>query len=245
MQYGFYGDNINISQCTRCGYPLEKGNKFCTRCGSDIRKDVSFSRVDNPMQINTMNYYNQQMDDNITFQNRVKVNYYAKQGVMPEDVKPVVRNPVANNGADNKIVNINLTNLIVSAICVVLWLVAPFEALNLFDLGDQPSAFQLFADKDLFVLVELNQTTAYWSALFSIIAIVVCFVATLAKADHICHDFAIVGVMPMIYEVILTFTNIDESDGIDLFMEIFGIGYWSIMILFFVLICNSRRKNYD
>lgn len=126
--------------------------------------------------------------------------------------------------------------LVIILICAVLWLVAPFVAVNLLTVGDQPTALQFITD-DILYIGDLADSAAFWAAIGSMIGIIVCFICTLAKKNTATRVMAIITEVPMAFSVVETL-NWAGGDVEDVF-EIAGFGFWGILLLMLVVIVTS------
>ncbi len=135
--------------------------------------------------------------------------------------------------------NKNIYCLISLVVCVVLWLSAPFVAINILTFGDQPTALQLVMD-DVSYIGNLTSTFAFWAALASFVGIIICLVSTIINANTAICVSAIVSecflLFTLLYAIILF--------GIKGIFEIFGVGFWGIFVLLLVvIIVNILRPN--
>lgn len=135
--------------------------------------------------------------------------------------------------------NYRLIRLISIIICAILWLVAPFIAINLLTLGDQPSALQFIMD-DITYIGELTESPAFWAAVSSLGGIVVCFICEIVKKPTVSRITAVVAEIPMVLAMVNAFRWAD-GDMEDLF-DMLGVGFWGIFLLFLVVILVGEKK---
>ncbi len=132
-------------------------------------------------------------------------------------------------------------NLLIIAMIIiaVLWVFAPFAAVNIATLDDQPSAFRLLTG-NFFYLGSLVRSPCFWSALLSSICIIICFVCELKNKNKAVKIVAILAELPMIASVLYGIGWIID-DPITHFAEIFGFGFWGIFFLFLVIFFASKQ----
>lgn len=115
--------------------------------------------------------------------------------------------------------------------CILLWIGAPFAAINILTLGEQPTALQLMQG-DVLYLGELSEAPQAWAALISIIGIVICAISTIAAANKVTRTVAILTELPMILVLI---AMLDWADDAEELMEALGLGFWGISVLLLIV----------
>lgn len=124
--------------------------------------------------------------------------------------------------------NISIVCLLLLIGCVLIWAMAPFVAVNLLTMNNQPSALQLVM-KDVLILGDLTQTPAYLAALLSILGIVVCLITTCVAANKVTLGFALATELP------LGWVLLEYADYLEYADEWFGIGFWGIIVIMLVV----------
>lgn len=124
--------------------------------------------------------------------------------------------------------------LIAIVICAILWFAAPFMAVNLFTMGNQPTALQLVTN-DVFALGDITETPAFWAAVISIAGIAICLIGILAKKRILTCIFAVLTDAALVLLVLMMETDL---------ADVIGLGYIGIVILLLVVICFApgRKK---
>lgn len=134
--------------------------------------------------------------------------------------------------------NRNALCIVCMVICAALWAFAPFVAINLLTMGDQPSALDFITDNILYI-GELTESLAFWAAVGSLIGIIICFFCATAKKRSAVHTTAILTELPMLCLIIEMFLWADDMEE---FSEVFGFGFWCILVLFLVVIAASGKN---
>lgn len=135
---------------------------------------------------------------------------------------------------------INILNLTILVICVFLWISAPFVAITLFSLGNQPTALQLLTRDNLIVVGKLTETMAFWSSVATLIGIVGCTIGTARKSDKLSRGCGLISLTSMI----LTFLDVLVWVGGDIkcVFDALGYGYWIMCVLFLTIIFRSKNE---
>lgn len=125
--------------------------------------------------------------------------------------------------------------------CAFLWFTAPFIAINILSIGDQPTAFQLVTG-DVFVIGDVTQTTAFIAAVASIIGTIVCFISEATSSHNITRAIAIITEIPIGLALFDTLGWFDYVDDFSSVIDVLGVGFWGIMILFLIVIFLSGNS---
>ena len=135
---------------------------------------------------------------------------------------------------------IRIPSLVVIVICAILWFSAPFVAVNLATLGNQPSALQLITG-DFLHIGDLSDLPAYWAAVFSIGGIIVCFICDIVKRFVISRIVAAVAEIPMIPVMVDAYLWADgDMEGP---FNRLGVGFLGIFLLFLVVIFTAGTNH--
>lgn len=139
---------------------------------------------------------------------------------------------------------INLICLTAIIICAILWFAAPFLAVNVLTLGNQPSGLQFIMGNTTYP-GNLVGLTSFGAAIASLIGIILIFLCTLIKKDNASHIIAILMEIPMLVAFIdlLIWAADDPGDTFSMIIKAVGIGFWGIFALFFIIILATRRKD--
>lgn len=139
---------------------------------------------------------------------------------------------------------INLICLAAIIICAILWFAAPFLAVNVLTLGNQPSGLQFIMGNTTYP-GNLIGLTSFGAAIASLIGIILIFLCTLIKKDNASHIIAILMEIPMLVAFIdlLIWAADDPGDTFSMIIKAVGIGFWGIFALFFIVILATRRKD--
>lgn len=153
----------------------------------------------------------------------------------PDDIsinqKPVTK---SNTKLYPRLMTIPLLALL---ICVVLWFVAPFIAVNHLTMGDQPSAFQLVTD-DVTLLGDVADTIAFKAAVISMIGIITCFICAFCKKGTALRVISALTAVISIGIVFYTLSRTRYDFG-----DMFGFGYIGICLLFLVACFTTVKKH--
>lgn len=132
-------------------------------------------------------------------------------------------------------------SLIALIICAILWFTAPFIAVNILTLGDQPSALQFITDQIAYI-GDLTESPSFWAAVLSIVGIVLCFFCTIGNKKTATRIIAILTEIPL---AIVLFRTISWVDDIKEFAAVIGLGFWWIFaLLFMVIIANGKNARW-
>ena len=126
--------------------------------------------------------------------------------------------------------------LIVLVICLILWFAAPFMAVNLLTMGDQPTALQLITN-DVMIIGKITETNAFWGAVISLIGLVVCLICTIFKKNAATRVIAIItaSIMALLFATMLNSSYYEPTD-------VTGFGYIGIFVLLIITAILSSGK---
>lgn len=226
--------------CENCGAALQDSAKFCSSCGSsceivEAEKKVKFCEICGAKLESDDLFCPECGEPCCTLEE------YENRQVGPfESVEAKVSIPSGGDNAESSS-SINYLCLILLVGCAILWFTAPFAAINLLTMGDQPTALQLVMD-DVTYIGELTETSAFWAAVTSIIGIIVCLISTIASTNGVTRFVAILTELPLAWAM---FEMINWADDIEELFEALGPGFWGIFILLFIVACASGKRNKD
>ena len=136
--------------------------------------------------------------------------------VLPEEPVPTWEKPRYR---------INFISLALIIVCLVLWVLVPFMAVNHYTLGAQPTALALLLDNVNYV-GELTDALAYWMAIISAAGLVLCLACVVLKSRFVTRVLAVVTLVP----VAVTIVNVARwADDLQDFFDFFGIAFWGIL----------------
>lgn len=192
--------------------------KFCDQCGEKLEDDVEFC------------YYCGEPCPTLE--------EHEKRSVDPSE--SAEDNASTSNHDDDPASSssINYLCLILLIGCAILWFTAPFIAINLLTLGDQPTALQLVMD-DVTYIGELTETSAFWAAIVSIIGILICLISTLASSYTTTRIVAAITELPMLLAM---FEMMVWADDLEELFEALGLGFWGVFILLLVVVFTSKSN---
>lgn len=127
---------------------------------------------------------------------------------------------------------VNYFALVLVICCAVLWVAAPFMAVNLLTLEDQPTALQLILD-DVPYLGDLYEADAFRLAAAIAGGIVICFVAVLCKSGAVPRLGGGASLAMMGWEVYRVYEAFEDPEAI---AQFFGFGFFAIAAGFLLLL---------
>lgn len=214
--------------CKRCNASIPDDSKFCTNCGSRVTSEVgtsggfAFKKAGDlaPSCANSTEKTAAGAPQKIyiTLEDTRRVTLIEE----PSCEKVEVQAPSA----------IDYVALGITIVAFVLWLVGPFEAVNLLTLNNQPTALELL-QSDVWYLGDISDSKAYQAALASIVGIAVCFICVLAKSKNLTRIVAAGALIPLLMAFIEWVQWMDDIEDLTV---IFGAGYWGVVICLLVLL---------
>ena len=134
--------------------------------------------------------------------------------------------------------------LIAIILSAVLWLFAPFMAINLATLDEQPAALQ-YVLGNVFVIGNLYRSPTFISAVTALISIIICFICILSSKMTLARIIAAIPLFPMLYAI---YYFVEWFEEYDIIFHAFGFGYWFILILLLVILFfggnNKTQSDY-
>lgn len=122
-------------------------------------------------------------------------------------------------------------------ICAFLWFAAPFIAVNLLTLGDQPTGLQFITD-DIDYIGEMTESPTFWCTVAALIGIVICFILIILKKTRGTLIAALLTEIALMVAFVNAFNWVVLDEEEDLF-DAFGAGFWGIAILILIVILLS------
>lgn len=132
--------------------------------------------------------------------------------------------------------------LILIIVSAALWVTAPFVAINLLTIGEQPTALQLITD-DVTYIGELSESPAFWAAVISLAGIVVCFICIVMGKLYATRIIAIITEIPLMWSLVDTIMWA-KNEGEKIYY-INGFGFWGILLLLIVVIAFAKNNKLE
>ena len=132
--------------------------------------------------------------------------------------------------------SMRVASLTLILISMLLWLVAPFMAVNIATLDNQPSALRILVN-DVTLIGDILGTDAFWVACISVIGIVISAICALAKRNGAMRAFLIITCCAMMMDLVFNFAQEYTV------WRLIGFGYFAILVLLFIatLVSVERR----
>lgn len=133
----------------------------------------------------------------------------------------------------------NIISLSLTIVALLLWFFAPFMAINILTLENQPTALELLRD-DVTYIGDLVKTDTYKIAIAAIIGICICMLGIILKSKIGTRIVAGLTLLPLLKGFL---NAIQITDNFEDFCMFFGISYWGIcVILIIVLILGGKSQ---
>ena len=220
-----------MKYCTACGTPLEDDAKFCMECGEKCEPDLSGFKA-RPLHVETAGEVDIRAKKICTYCGTLLLHEAA---FCSECGKPCCKVENQDKQAKNGIGLKKPLLLILLGVCAILWLAAPFIAVNLLTFGNQPTALQFITD-DIIYLVNIKESSAYWAAVVSLAGIILCFFFVTRENYKATCVIAIFTEIPM---AIALYEGLQWSyNG-----GVLGMGFWGIAILLLIVILVSLARD--
>lgn len=114
---------------------------------------------------------------------------------------------------------------------VVLWVVAPFAAINLLTIDNQPTAYEVFANKNIRYIGNIRESDAYACAGFALAGFVGCFIGFFFKKYWV----ALISSGGSVYGFLQIMGEVSPHS----YEDLFGIGFWGVVgVLLVLFICS-------
>ena len=130
----------------------------------------------------------------------------------------------------------NVIGIALLLICLVLWFSAPFLAINMMTLDDQPTASELFGE-ELTQYFDLSESPAYWVAIGVMAAVVLGLIFALMGKSGMMRLMALLGELPILWGIWQMYM---WTEGNQFFMDTMGFGFWGIAVLLAVVFLFGR-----
>ena len=159
-----------------------------------------------------------------------------RMGYLPDQATEGLRLWVARiKGLAGKVKRINYMHSGFKSICLVLlsqaeflWFAAPFAAVNLATVNDQPAALR-FITGNIPFSGDLAETSAYWAAVLSLCGIILCILCTVYQLNLLTCACAVLTEIPLAVAFVDVYRWADGDFG-DI-TRCLGMGFWGIVLL--------------
>ena len=218
--------------CNKCNASIPDDSKFCTKCGSKLIPGAETSSGNPFKMAGDLSFESPAVETVVSAPQKVEI-FTPEVSPQTSKIERIEEVPTHEEKKEVRPESaINYVSLGVTIVCLILWLVGPFMAVNLLTWGDQPTALELLQDEVLY-LGDLSDSIAFQAALASIIGIAVCFICVLAKSKNVTRIAAACTLLPLLKGFIDVSQWVDDAEE---FIEFFGIGYWGIAVCLVVLL---------
>lgn len=122
---------------------------------------------------------------------------------------------------------INFISLGLLVVCIALWVLMPFMAVNIDTLSAQPTALDVLLDNVAYT-GNLTDALAYWMAIVTVTGLVLCVACVVLKSRIVTRILAALTAGTFVVSIV----NVAKwAVDIREFFEFFGIGFWVILVL--------------
>lgn len=132
----------------------------------------------------------------------------------------------------------NVMGIALLLICLCLWFSAPFLAINMLTLDDQPTASELFGE-ELTQYFDLSESPVYWVAIGVMAAVVLGLVFALMGKSGMMRLMALLGELPILWGIWQMYM---WTEGNQFFMDTMGSGFWGMAILLAAVVVFGSMK---
>lgn len=238
--------------CKKCGHKLNDTAKFCPHCGDKIIKSTKLEtnaaevsglpteKLEEQEKLRSEKAPDEEKmpfalsDDADMWEDgeatRVFVHTRPTQKDLPVQVlSPTKAQIPPPQRASQALLLTKGLRLILLFLCTILWLFAPFVAINLLSFYNQPTAFQILSGQTIY-LGSIIKSTGFWAAAFSLAAIGTGFITIQNPRRSMARIMGILNELVMGIVLIENFAWM--KDGLHGYL---GAGFWGIFAAFLVL----------
>lgn len=227
-----------MMKCEKCGGLISEDSAFCPLCGGKVAAGSNSSCPAGFMKAGNLT-------DSVHQSDAVETSPVPIAVTFPKEDRRTSAAPLSGDNAvpfqspnQSTAHAINFFSLMLIVVCLVAWFSAPFMAINILTLGDQPTALELLQE-DVIYIGDLKKTEAYEAAMVSIIGISICAVCVLCESAVFTRVVAACTLYPISKNIIDAMRLVDNSEEVQYF---FGAAYWIIFAsLILILIFGGRR----
>lgn len=224
--------------CKKCNAVIEADSSFCSACGAKVEIDTSFNpsaafKMAGDLSNDSVGKPKVHREPDPVVVSVPYEDRAISEKLLSEDS---TYNPIECNKPNS---SINFISLALVVICAIVWLTAPFMAVNYYTFGDQPTALELLQDEVTYI-GDLEESAAYKAAMISIIGLALCLVCVLCKSRIITRIAAAGTLIPLTKTIIDVMQWADDTEE---FMDFFGAAYWCIVVgLVIVAFLGGRMR---
>lgn len=225
--------------CKKCNAVIHDDSSFCSACGAKVEGETSYKPSSALKKAGNLS------DDtggSLTVHKEhdpVAVGVFNEDRLISEKLFEEDSEHTSDDCNNKPNSSINYISLVLVVICAIVWLTAPFMAVNYYTFGDQPTALELLQDEVTYI-GELSESAAYKAAVISIIGLALCLVCVLCKSCVVTRLIAAGTLIPLTKTIIDVMRWADDSEE---FMEFFGTAYWCIVVgLLLVMFLGGRMR---
>lgn len=111
--------------------------------------------------------------------------------------------------------------ILLAVVGVVLWLSAPFVAINLRTIENKPTAYDVFADKEIRYIGDIKETDAYACAVCALVGLSGAFIGSCFKKRLVATLFSFGG----FYGVLQRLEGVSSRA----YEDLFDFGFWGVL----------------
>lgn len=223
--------------CENCGTPLKANAKFCSACGKACTQKGANQKTmvckNCESELNEDDLFCVVCGEPCCTLDEFESGQFGSSKEAKSSPKIEIKKSNAQKSREIRILCLSLLGA-----CAILWLAAPFAAINILTLGNQPTALQIVTD-DVIHIGDITESIPFWAAIVSICGIVICCVSTLADADGVTCVVAILSELPLL---LVLFDMMGWADEAGEFLDAMGIGFWGIFILLWIVVFASASN---
>ena len=194
--------------CQKCNASIPDKAVFCPVCGG---------KVEAPAPVTP---------DPLPEDRTVRVRRAAPKADTPDSVVYIFPEEDAAPVKEKLRYGIHFISLALLVVCLALWALPPFMAVNYDTLAAQPTALELLLD-DVDYVGELTDALAYWLSIGAVGGLVLCLACVLLKSRIVTRVLAVAALAPLVIAIV----NVANwAADVGEFFEFFGIAFWGILV---------------
>ena len=225
--------------CQKCNATIPDKAVFCPECGNRVEAPVV--QIPEP-EDRTVRVRRAKPETVVPADDQDRTTQVRRSKPQPEYQDPVEdvwkEDPVFTKEKPGYM--INFISLVLLVVCIALWVLLPFMAVNIETLGAQPTALALLLD-DVSYTGRLADSLAFWMALVAIAGSVLCLACVVLKSRVVTRILAALTAGAFVVSIVSV-----AKWAVDIreFFEFFGIAFWGILValLAVAVLGGSLRK---